>query len=114
MANQAGTAVFVGRSGMTYLKDVLVVDTNVTLANWDAGDGAATTSPTYWVPPEDVILRDLIVAAATTITKLRVIRNGIATGDMLRVAAHLVSITFRPILNIPVRAGSQIQLTALT
>jgi hypothetical protein len=99
---------------MTYTKDIYVGDSNGTQVNWDAGQGAASTSPLYWIPPEDVTMKDLIMAAAPTITRMQVTRNGVPTGDMLRVAAHTQAITFRPMLNIPIRAGSQVIINQIT
>lgn len=106
---QYGMMMFVGRSGMSYAKDVYVSDVNGAKINWDSGSGAGSTSDTFWIPPEPVVLRDFAIVTGTADTeKLRLTRNGIPSGDTLRYGPHTDSVATRPRLNIPFAAGIQI------
>lgn len=93
-------------SGRTYIKDLYFDDVVGALLNFDGGSGASATSPIDWRPPEPVRIRDIsIVTGLTDTTKLQLTRNGVPTGDILRYAIHLTTLAYRPVLNIPYRAG---------
>ena len=111
-APQYGTFVFVGaRTGKTYIKDAYFSDVANALANFDAGAGASTSSPTDWVPDEPVVLVDFaVVTGLTDTTKQQILRNGIATGDMLRSAMHLTTLNNRPSLRIGFLPGVRMQV----
>jgi len=101
MAAQYGTVQATGlRSGMTYTKDVYFDDTAGNPARFDTGNGASATSPTQFQFPEPVIITDIVLAAATGQTKTLIARDGKPTGDILRNALHLASVTVRPALRI--------------
>ena len=115
MAAVNGSLIFVGlRSGKTYSVDVYLSDTANALANFDAGAGASSTSPTETWFEEPVALVDAAFASGlAAVTKLRVIANGNPTRDVIRVAAHLESLNNRPRLAIKFRAGTRISLLQL-
>lgn len=114
MASSYGSAVFRGlRTGMTYYKDIYLDDTAGNLVRWDAGSGANATSATEWVAPEPVALVDFCIASATGQTKTQLIRNQIPTGDILRNALQLSTVTYRPVLRVPFQGGVKIQAIQL-
>lgn len=108
MAATAGSAIFTGKSGMTYSKDIYLSDTVNTPINWDAGVGAAATSPAAWRCPEDVLLTDVAIVTGAAQTKLQVTRNGVPNGNALRHTLHLNTLNNRPNLRIPFNAGDDI------
>lgn len=64
---QYGGMFFRGRSGATYPIDIYISDVNGALINFDGGAGAGSTSPTFWIAPEDVILEDYSQVTGTGI-----------------------------------------------
>lgn len=106
---QYGAMIFVGASGKTYSIDIYVSDVNAGLINWDGGSGAGSTSPTFWICPEDVVLSDYAQVTGTADTeKIRMLSNGRPTAHVLRYGVHLTSLNNRPTLNIGFKAGTQI------
>lgn len=107
---QYGTMVFVGRKfGMHYNKDIYVSDVATGNINFDDGNGASSTSETFWTPPEVVLLVDFVMTTGTAdTTAIRPSRDGIPTGDTLRYLAHLTTLNNRPRLNIPFGAGQKV------
>jgi len=106
---QYGQMIFVGQSGTTYAVDLYVSDVNSALVNWDGGGGAGTTSPTFWVAPENVTLRDYSMTTGTADTeKLRLVVNNKPLGSVLRYVPHLSTNSNRPPLNIGFAKGAQI------
>jgi hypothetical protein len=104
-----GTMTFVGRSGTTYIKDIYVSDVDDAALRFDSGGGASATSETEWIPPENVILRDFSVVTGTQDTeKLRITRQGVPTGDILRYSIHLTTLAYRPVLRIPFLRGQKV------
>lgn len=101
--------VFVGSSGKTYSLDGYVSDVNGALINWDGGGGASSTSPDFWIAPENLVLRDFSMVTGTADTeKIRMVANGRPTAHVLRYVPHVTTAANRPILNIPFKAGTQI------
>lgn len=101
--------IFIGRSGKTYCVDAYVSDVNAALINWDGGAGAGSASPTFWVAPESVILRDYSMVTGTADTeKIRLTANGRPTAHILRYVPHLTTNSNRPTLNIGFTKGTQI------
>jgi len=113
MAAQYGTAYFKSRSGRSITKDIYFNDTANALVNWDNGAGSGAATPTDWTAPELMVLKDLVIAAATGQTKTQIVRNGVPTGDMLRNAVHLAAVTTRPALTIFFGPGDRISLIQL-
>lgn len=113
MAASYGSALFKGRSGRTYYKDIYLDDTANNPVRWDAGNGASATSETSWLAPEDVVLLDVVIVAATGQTKTSIQGNGMQTGDILRNSVQLSTITFRPTLMVPFRAGTRVSMVQL-
>lgn len=99
---QSGTMMFVGlRTAKTYSKDVYLSDVMGALINFDAGNGAGSTSPTSWTPPEPVALVDYAQVTGTAdTTKLQPISGGRPTEDMLRYTIHLTTLNNRPRLRL--------------
>lgn len=105
------TMSFIGRSKMTYTKNIYISDVAAALITWDSGSGTAGAGTAQdWTPNEPVILRDVsIPAGPTVITALQVVRNGIPTGDTIQLSNHLNTNPLRPQLQIPFLAGLKIQ-----
>lgn len=101
---QYGTFTFLGlQTGRVYNVDSYFSDVADALVTFDAGAGAATTSPSSWTTPEVCRLIDqAIVTGAADTTKIQLLANNQPTGDFLRYTQHLttsaqrspVSITF--------------------
>ncbi|MCK5644775.1 MAG: hypothetical protein KAJ19_28505 [Gammaproteobacteria bacterium] len=98
-----GTFTFVGlRSQRIYNVDAYIADVADSLAHFDGGGGASATSPTSFTAPEDILLTDVsFKTGPTVIFKLQILRGNQATGDFLRLAAHLDTSPARS----PVRLG---------
>ncbi|GAH92058.1 unnamed protein product [marine sediment metagenome] len=98
-----GTFVFVGmRSQRIYNVDSYIADVADDLIHFDGGGGASPTSPTSFTAPEDILLSDVsFKTGPTVISKLQILRGNQATGDFLRLAAHLDTSPARS----PVRLG---------
>jgi len=115
MATSVAQALFIGKSGQTYIKDCFVVDTPGELCRWDAGNGASATSPDEVDFPEDVKLVDYAQVAATGQTRgvLQLNRNPI--GSIIRNALHIPSATIinRPFLGVSIPRGSKFSIRAL-
>lgn len=106
---QYGQMVFVGQSGKTYAVDIYVSDVNGALVHFDGGAGASTTSPTFWVAPENCTLIDYSQVTGTADTeKLRLTVNGRPLSSILRYGVHLTTLATRPTLNVGFRGGSQV------
>jgi len=113
MAAQYGCMIAVGNSGRKYYKDLYLSDSAGAFANFDSGSGAASTSDNKWLAPENIMIYDVCLAAATGQTKTSVVVNGVNEGTILRNSLHLASVSFRPALAIPVASGAQIQLSQM-
>ena len=101
--------VFVGRSGKTYSLDLYVSDVNGALINWDGGAGASATSPTFWIAPEDCVLRTFSMVTGTADTeKIRLVADGKPTAHTLRYDVNLSTIATRPPLNVGFKGGTQV------
>jgi hypothetical protein len=108
-APQYGMMFFIGASGKTYPIDVYVSDVAGGAVRWDGGAGAGTASPTFWIAPENVSLRDYAQVTGTADTeKLRLTSNGRPTSHLLRYGVHLTTLNNRPQLNIGFIKGTQI------
>lgn len=113
MAAQYGSAKFIGRSRRTYNKQFYCDDTAGNPIKWDAGAGALT-GDTFFIAPEDVVLKDFAMAAATTKTQTQLMVNSIPTGDILLNSLQLASVTTRPELSLGIRAGAKFAAFQLT
>lgn len=101
--------VFVGGSGKTYVIDAYVSDVNAAMINWDGGGGAGSSSPTFWVAPENCTLVDYSMVTGTADTeKIRLTANGRPTAHVLRYGVHLTSLNNRPKLKIGFTKGTQV------
>jgi hypothetical protein len=105
----------VGQSGKTYSLDAYVSDVNAGLVNVDGGAGASSSSPTYWIAPENVTLIDYQQVTGTADTeKIRVIINGRPTNNVLRYVPHLTTNATRPRLSIGIAAGAQLAFSQIS
>jgi len=109
-AARYGTAVFKGQSGRVYNVDLYVSDVASALVNWDSGNGATSTSLTYWKSPENCVLIDLSLASGLTdTTNVVMVSDGAQIpGARLRYANFLNSLATRPAINLGFRAGSNV------
>jgi len=106
---QYGALTFVGASGKTYSVDIYISDVANALVTFDGGAGAGASSPDFWTPPEDVVLKDYAQVTGTAdTTKVRITSNGRPTQHILRYTVYLTSLNSRPPLNVGFRAGSRI------
>lgn len=104
-----GQMIFVGQSGVTYGVDLYVSDVNGALLNFDGGNGAGTSSPTTWIAPENVTLKDFSMTTGTADTeKIRLTVNNKPLPTTLRYLQHVSTNANRPVLNIGFAKGSQI------
>lgn len=100
---------FTGESGKTYSVDAYISDVNGALVTFDSGAGAGSTSSTYWVAPENVILKDFSMVTGTADTeKIRICKNGIPTPNVLRYVPHLTTNAERPKLQIGFVSGTMV------
>jgi len=106
MAAQYGSVKFVGRSRRTYNKQIYLDDTAGHAVKFDNG-GGALNGDTFWIPPEDVVLKDWAQAAASGQTQTQLLVNSVPTGDILLNSLQLASVTTRPELALGIRGGSK-------
>lgn len=112
MAASYGCARFIGK-GRVYYKDIYLDDTAGNRVNFDSGSGAGSASATDLVFREDVLLASVCIASATGQTKTQVLVNETPTGDIIRNALHLASVTNRPALGVPIKAGLRLAMVQL-
>lgn len=113
-APQFGSLIFVGDSGQHYSVDAYFSDVVGGLVRFSAGGAAGAATLDHWTCPEGVRLVDMAILTGMTDTTLwQVLRDGNATGDMVRFANHLNTLNSRPILNIPFAGGQQVGGTQL-
>lgn len=107
MAAQNATLLLYGiASKRTYTVDVYAPDAAGTLLGFNPTGAAGSASPTTYRVPEDVVIKDISVAASPTATNFTINVNGnVIVGGVIRWANQLNSLPFRTPLNIPVRAG---------
>lgn len=115
MADTVGTVIFRGSSGQAYIKDIVPIDTAGALHRWDGGAGASTTSPDFWVPPENVTLVEYIQVAAMAALRTSIDINNTPTGNILRNILHTPSATMinRPYIGYVIPAGVKVSLRSL-
>ena len=111
MAATQGTMILTGlRSRKSYVVDMYLDDVADALVNFDGGAGASATSPEDWRAPEPVVLTDVAIVTGAAQTKLQVLRNNAATGDMLRHTLQLNTLAKRPSLAIGFGGESQVRM----
>jgi hypothetical protein len=107
MAAQNFSMTLLGmNSKRTYIIDGYAPDAAGTILTFNPTGAAASTSPTSYRVPEDVLIRDLSIAASPTATNVSLNVNGtVIAGGVVRWANVLNTLPFRLPLNIAVRAG---------
>lgn len=77
---------------------------------FNANGQAGTGSPSQFVVPEDVVLKDISLASGLTDTTLVTLQadNATVPGVVLQYADYLNSIQARPPINLGIRAKTQI------
>lgn len=112
---QYASMFFIGANKATYPVDVYISDVNGARINWDGGAGAGSASPTYWKAPQDVILVDFSMTTGTADTeKLRILRDSMPTGHILRYVPHLSTNSNRPKLQIGFKKGVEISMVQIS
>lgn len=107
-APQKGVFTFVGVSGKTYSVDLYLSDVANALGNFDGGAGAGSTSPDFWTPPEQVVLKDFAIhTGLTDTTCIRLVVNGRPLGQILRYITFLDTLANRSPLNIGFNANAR-------
>jgi hypothetical protein len=106
MAAQNGTITMVSKSGRTYLVDVYAPDAAGGFMTFNPTSTAASTSPTQFRVPENVVITDYSFAAAPTATAFGLtVNNSAVIGGMIRYANVLNSLPYRIPLRIPLNGG---------
>jgi len=107
MAATAGTMTCVGlNSGRTYLVDLYIPDATATLITFNPAGLAASTSPSTWRAPEDIMITDISDSGAPTAVGMVLQVNGApVNGGALRHANLVYSSPNRPKLALPIRGG---------
>jgi hypothetical protein len=100
---------FKGVSGKTYSIEVYVSDVANALITFDGGAGAGSSSPTFWIAPENCVLEDYSQVTGTADTeKLRLVVNGKPLNQILRYDVHVSTNSDRPKLAIGITKGAQL------
>lgn len=99
---QFATMTFRGlRTQKTYSKDVYLSDVVAAPVNFDDGAGASATSKDDYTAPEPIVLTDFAILTGMADTKaIRLTRNGVATGDVIRYANYLNTLNSRPMITV--------------
>jgi len=106
---QYGAMFFRGASGKTYSVDMYISDVNAARINFDGGAGAGAASPSFWKPPENVVLEDVaIVTGMADTEKIRLVVNGRPTAQILRYVPHVTTNAGRPKLSIGFTQNTEI------
>jgi len=112
MAAQNGTLTLYGKSGRTYQVDIYLPDAAGTIATFNPTAPAASTSPSSFRVPEDVMIKDISLAASPTATNGSITINGsVVIGAVVRYANCLNSLPTRVPLQLPVKAGDFIGIS---
>lgn len=105
-AQNASLLLFGLQSKRTYVIDVYAPDAAGTQLTFNPTGAAASTSPASYRVPEDVVIKDVSIAASPTATNVTLTINGtVVPGAVIRWANQLNSLPTRTPLNIPIRAG---------
>lgn len=108
------TFTFQGASGKNYNVDAYCSDVANALVRFDGGAGAGSATPEYWRAPENVLLKDIsIVTGMQDTTKLQILRNNAATGDIARYVPHVSTAPFRPAMNVGYAMGTEVRALQL-
>jgi len=107
MAAQQFSMTLLGlTSKRTYVIDGYAPDAAATILTFNPTGAAASTSPTSYRVPENVVIRDFSIAASPTATNFSLNINGTTIpGGVVRWANVLNTLPFRVPLNIPIQAG---------
>ena len=112
---QKANFTFIGVSGSTYNVDAYVSDVNNALVNLDGGAGASSTSPTYWIAPENCTLVDYSMVTGTADTeKVRVLVNGKSLTNILRYDTNLTTLAKRQAVSIGIKKGAQVSFIQIS
>ena len=108
MAAQQATMTLLGaQTGKTYIVDVHAPDAASTLLRFNGSGAAASTSSDSFRAPENLIIKDISIAASPTATGVVLTKDGnTIMGASLRWANQIVTTVNRPNLTIPIPAGS--------
>ena len=84
-------------------------DTAGAINTFNPNGVAGTGSPNFWIPPVDVVLKDLSIVTGMVQTTQVLTENGATkSGTTLSIASHLNTLANRAPLSIPFKAGTQI------
>lgn len=110
-AARYGTATFYGlQSKQNQSVDIYISDVANAQVNFDSGNGASSSSLTFWRAPEDCVLVDISLATGLTDTT-----NIVATSDgrqlegaRYRYANHINTLTTRSSISKGFKRGSSV------
>jgi hypothetical protein len=108
VAAQNGVMMCKGRSGQTYNVSLYFDDSANNPVRFSGYGKAGATSPTEWSAPEDCVLMDLCIAAASGQTTTQLLKNSQPTGDIFLNAIILASIVSRPPVRILYRKDERV------
>jgi len=103
------TFTFIGRSGQRYQLDAYISDVANAAVTFNVNGSAASTSPSFWICPEDVTLIDysMITGTADTVGLTLTQNQAPRAATAMRYANFLNTIAYRPVLNRSFPGGSQ-------
>lgn len=107
-APRYGTATFIAGT-QTLSKEIYISDVDAARVNFDAGNGAGSGTPEYFVPPVSCKLVDISLASGLTdTTKLQLTVGGKATGDYFTHANQLNTLNRRCPISVTCPAGVEV------
>ena len=113
----SGSLMFRGQnSGTTYVRAFYWADAIGTMARIDNGNGTpgATGGADFTTFDEPVVLYDISVVTGPTVAlNGRIMANYNPTAYMFNWATHVNTLNYRPVLNIPFKAGTRISILPL-
>ncbi len=106
MAASAGSLIMLGKS-RTYVVDLYIPDAVATDITFNPAGLAASTSPSSFRVPEDVVINEIILSAAapTAVGATLLVNGAVVNGGVWKHASCLSTLATRMKMNVPVRAG---------
>ena len=108
-AAQFSTFTLQGSDGTVYNVDTYASDVANARCNFDGGNGASSSSLTYWVCPQQCTVLDFsIKTGMTDTTQIVLLANSAQIPNVkLRYANFLNTLTTRPPIRVTLKAGTQ-------
>jgi len=108
MAAQAGSMKFISvATGEAFVVDIYIPDSTGTYLTFNGVGLAASTSTTYWAPPEDVVLTEISGAAPTAVGAVLIMDGSPVKNHTFRWANQLATLATRLTHKVVIPAGTQ-------